>query len=133
MSFDVFSFGPACDSDVQTAFNASARTLKLADFNADQVLPRATAFINGGNCNSVVCSVSPPAPLMPLDLLSSLAPGPSCPFFLHAHSQAEFDQRIPDPQLAQQMGATGFLIGLSPTDIKAIIEAALTSGNAGLV
>lgn len=137
MSFDVFSFGPDCDGDVGTAFSGTGKTCAYADFTTEspkRVLKRAKANIKGGNYKSVVCSVSPPSPLQPLELLSELQQHPPCPFYLYAKTQAEFDAQVPDKQIALNLGATDFLIGASTDQLREQIETVLSNtGDPGLV
>lgn len=99
MAIDVLSFGTNCDEILEQALSATGLILEKADFTSGptEALKRAIANIKRREIKSVVCSVSPPSPLLALELLCAVKDSTSfCNFYLFAESQEELDKQVPD-------------------------------------
>lgn len=139
MVFDVLSFGTKCDDILEEALSATGLLLEKTDLSGDlkTAIRRAAAIVKSGQAKAVVCSVSLPAPLLPLQLLCEVKGSTNtCNFYLFAESKNEFDLQVPDflPPLRPsncdnslqitdreasiRMGAKGPLVGLTATEIR---------------
>lgn len=130
MKTDVLSFGEDCNSILSAAVSGTGITTYYTPFEhgPTNALQKASIKINSGDAKVILCTVSPLAPLAPLDLLSAVKDATSeCVFFLYAATQEVLDVAVSasDKKKACDMGLTSFLIVHAPDDLLRELERAL--------